>query len=171
VTTGLIDTSQGSLGGVLEQWNQSYFAPLGLHARLELSDSAMRKSKKKSTVIRRPSLTYSSREEREWKNEDRKFVVVVAELVSDETRAHTYELATDIDRAEMPVPSDPRALVTELPGDSNFRLAELPNNEDMAKEASTDVVCAMAELQADVPVELPAGHADEQKLGARTDPV
>jgi hypothetical protein len=171
VKTGLIDTSKGSLGDVLQQWNQSYFAPLGLHARLELSDSAMRKSRKKSKVVRRPSLTYSSRDEREWKHEDRKFVVVVAELVHDETTAYAHELATDSDRAGMPVPGDAREFVTELPGDSNSGPAELPNNEDMAKEDSADVLCAMAELPAAVPAELPGNYAYEQKPGARMEPV
>ena len=157
--TGLIDTSKGSLGDVLQQWNQSYFEPLGLHASLELPDSAMRKSRNKSKVVRRPSLTYRSRDEREWKHEDRKFVVIVAELVHDENTAYAHELATDSGRAEMPVPGDPRTFVTELPGDSNFGPAELPNNEDMAKEDLADVLCAMAELPAAVSAELPGDHA------------
>jgi len=168
VSTGLVDTSQGSLGTVLEQWNQSYFAQLGLHASLELSDSAMRKPKRKSKVVRRPSLTYSSREERERKSEDRKFVIVVAEVASGETSTYVQELATNDDRVEMPVPDDSRGFMSELPGSSEFETSELPNNEDLAIEDSADVLCCVAELPADVPVELPA---EERFPNASTDPV
>jgi hypothetical protein len=166
VSTGLADTSEGSLGEVLQQWNQVYFEPLGLHARLELSDSAKRKPKNKSRVIRRPSLTYGSREEREWRNEDRKFVIVVAETVSDQISAHAHELAATLDRAE--VSGDSREIMSELPADSKCRPSELPNNEDMAKEDLADVLCGVAELPADIPVELPADGADGKR---RIDPV
>ncbi|GAB7322439.1 hypothetical protein MBLNU13_g03381t1 [Cladosporium sp. NU13] len=165
VSTGLADTSDGSLGNVLQQWNQSYFQPLGLHATLELSDSAKRKPKKKSSIIRRPTATYSTREEREWRNEDRKFVVVVTEIISDQISAHIPELAADPDRVE--VSSDSRA-IPELPVESKMILSELPNNEDMAKEDLTDVICGLAELPADTPVELPADGADSKR---RIDPI
>ena len=166
VSTGLADTSEGSLGDVLQQWNQSYFGPLGLHATLELSDSAKRKPKNKSRVIRRPSLTYSSREEREWRNEDRKFVMVVAEMVNDQISAHAHELAATLDRAELP--GDSGRCTSELPIESTYRPSELPNNEDMAKEDLADVICGVAELPADTPVELSADDADGK---GRTDPV
>lgn len=160
VSTGLADTSEGSLGDVLQQWNQSYFEPLGLHATLELSDSAKRKPKKKSSIIRRPAVTYSTREEREWRNEDRKFVVVVAEVVSDQASTHVHELAATLDRVE--VSGDSRA-ISELPVESKSELSELPNNEDMAKEDLADVICGMAELPADTPVELSADSADGKR--------
>ena len=159
MSTGLADTSEGSLGGILQQWNKLYFEPLGLQARLELSDSANRKPKKKSRVIRRPSLTYSSREEREWRNEDRKFLIVVAEIVSEQTSAHAHELAANLDRVEL---SGDSREIPELPADSKVMLSELPNNEDMAKEDLADVICGMAELPADTPVELSADGADEK---------
>ena len=165
MSTGLADTSEGSLGGILQQWNELYFEPLGLQARLELSTSANRKPKKKSRVIRRPSLTYSSREEREWRNEDRKFLIVVAEIVSEQTSAHAHELAADLDRVELS--GDSRG-IPELPVDSKVMLSELPNNEDMAKEDLADVICGLAELPADTPVELPADGADSK---GRTDPI
>lgn len=157
MSTGLADTSEGSLGDVLQQWNQSYFEPLGLHATLELSDSAKRKPKKKSSIIRRPAVTYSTREEREWRNEDRKFVVIVTEIVSDHGSVNVHELAATLDRVE--VSGDSRA-ISELPAESKSGPLELPNNEDMAKEDMADVICGMAELPADTPVELPAGGAD-----------
>jgi hypothetical protein len=160
VSTGLADTSEGSLGEVLQQWNQAYFEPLGLHARLELSDSAKRKPKNKSRVVRRPSLTYGSREEREWRNADRKFVIVVAEIVSDQISAHAHELAATIDRAELSGESG--RCISELPVESKCRPSELPNNEDMAKEDLADVICGVAELPADTPVELSADGADEK---------
>lgn len=166
VTTGLVETSDGSLGAVLQQWNESYFAPLGLHAKLELSDSTMRKYDKKSKVIRRPSLTYSNREERERKNEDRKFVIIVSELASAGTSTHVNELAAEYNRAELPVPEDPRAYVSELPGDEKLKHSELPTDEDVAKEDLADIVCGIAELPADIPVELPVDCADKEKTEA-----
>ena len=174
MSTGLADTSEGSLGDVLQQWNQVYFEPLGLQARLELSDSAKRKPKNKSRVIRRPSLTYSSRGEREWRNDDRKFVIVVAEIASDQISAHAHELATTVDIAE--VSGDSPVIISELPNASKVRPSELPNNEDMAKEDLADVLCGVAELPADTPVELPADTpvelpADGADGKRRIDPV
>jgi hypothetical protein len=151
---------------VLQQWNQLYFEPLGLHVRLELSDSAMRRPKKKSRAIRRPSLTYSTREKREWKNEDRKFVMVVAEIVNDQTSKHIHELAANLGRAE--VPGDCKGVVSELPVENQLMPPELSNNEDMATEDLADVLCGMAELPADTPVELPGDEVDAK---GRTDPV
>jgi hypothetical protein len=164
VSTGLADTSEGSLGGVLQRWNQSYFAPLGLCASLELSDSALRQPRQKSKIIRRPSLTYNSREERERKNEDRKFVIVVAELIDNDTPTGLHELMGELDRVEMPVPGDPRGYTTELPGDTRLHSLELPNNEDKAKEDLADTVCGVAELPADVPIDFPAGGVKETGL-------
>lgn len=165
MSTGLADTSEGSLGDVLQQWNQSYFEPLGLQARLELSDSANRKPKKKSRVIRRPSLTYSSREEREWRNEDRKFVIVIAEVVSGQTSAHIHELAATPDRVE--VSGDSEA-ISELPVGNKVTLSELPNNKDIAQGNLADVMCGIAELPTDTLVELPA---DEVYVKRQSDPV
>jgi hypothetical protein len=164
VSTGLAATSEGSLGGVLQQWNQSYFAPLGLCARLELSDSTLRKPRQKSTIMRRPSLTYNSREERERKNEDRKFVIVVAELVSNDTPVGLHELMSEPDRTELPVPGDPRRYTTELPGDTRLHPLELPSNEDKAKEDLADIIYGVAELPADVPTGLPAGGVEKTGL-------
>jgi hypothetical protein len=161
VSTGLADTSEGSLGDVLQQWNQSYFEPLGLHARPEPSDSAMRKPKKNSRTIRRPSLTYSSREEREWRNEDRKFVVVVAEIISDQSSANVHELTANTESVE--VSGDSPGCVSELPVESKCRPSELPNNEDMAEEDLADVIYGIAELSADTRVELPADSADVRR--------
>ena len=47
-------------------------------------------------------------------------------------------------------------------------LSELPENEDMTKEDLADVICGMAELPADTPVELPADGADGKR---RNDPI
>ena len=78
------------------------------------------------------------------------------------------ELATNDDRAEMPVPDDARGFIIELPGSSKLETSELPNTEDLAVEDSADVVCGVAELPADVPVELPA---EERLPNASIDPV
>jgi hypothetical protein len=125
----------------------------------------MRKPKKRSSVIRRPSLTYSSREEREWRREDRKFVIVVAEIVSDQTSTHVHELAATLDRAEV---SGESQMISELPVKSTCGPSELPNNEDMAKKRVADVICGLAELPADIPVEL---SVDVDDVKRRADPV
>jgi hypothetical protein len=154
VETGLVDTSPGSLGGTLEHWNASYFAPLGLCAHLELSDSAMRKPKQKSSIIRKPSLLYREGEERERKREDRKFIVVVAELIhTTPSPAEVHELAGDIYRAEMPVPDDPRCHTAELLGNTTLAPTELPTADDKAKEDMADVICGVSEVPGDTPVE------------------
>jgi hypothetical protein len=157
VETGLVDTSPGSLGETLEHWNTSYFAPLGLCAHLELSDSAMRKPKQKSSVMRKPSLLYKERGERERKREDRKFVVVVAELDhAIPSPVELHELVGDSYRAEMPVPDDPRCHTAELPGDAGLRPSELPTADDKAKEVMANVICGVSELPGDNPVKLRA---------------
>jgi hypothetical protein len=125
----------------------------------------MRKSRKKSKVIRRPSLTYGTREEREWKNEDRKFVIVVAEIVSDQASTQIHELAADLDTVEL---SGESRVISELPAESKYGPSKLPNNEDMAKEDIADVICSLAELPADVPVELPVDGAGVKR---RTDTI
>jgi hypothetical protein len=98
------------LGDVLQQWNELYFAPLGLCARLELSDSALRQPKQKSRIVRRPALTYISKEERERKDEDRKFVIIVAELVNNDIPTEVHESMGEPNRVRMP-----RGCTSELP--------------------------------------------------------
>ena len=93
------------------------------------------------------------------------FVIVVAETVSDQTSANLHELAATLDRVE--VSGDSRD-ISELPVESKLALSELPNNEDMAKEDLADVICGLAELPADTPLELPADGADSKR---RIDPV
>jgi hypothetical protein len=169
VETGLADTSPGSLGETIEHWNTSYFAPLGLCAHLELSDSAMRKPNQKSSIIRKPSLLYREREERDRKREDRKFVVVVTELSHTSlSSTEVHEIAGDVQRLEMPVPDDPRCHIAELPGDSKLRPTELPNADDKAKEDMADVICGVSEVPGDIPVELRADIPEDDSLWPRS---
>lgn len=169
VETGLVETSPGSLGETLEHWNTSYFAPLGLRANLELSESAMRKPNHKSSIIRRPSLLYKEREERERRREDRKFVVVVTGLEhTTQSPAEIHELAGDDNhRAEMPVPNDPRCHTAELPGDMKLMPSELPTADDKAKEDLADIICGVHKAPGDMPVELPAETPNEGSLWPR----
>lgn len=129
----------------------------------------MRKPKQKSKIIRRPSLTYSSREERERKTEDRKFVIVV-ELDNIDASTEAHELEGEPGRAELPVPGDPCAFTAELPGDIRLNPLELPTSEDKSKEDRADIICGIAELPANVPVELPAG-CTEKTLYSHTLPL
>lgn len=158
VSTGIDDTSQGSLGDVLHRWNASYFSSLGLHAQLELSDSVMRRPEHKSRIIRKPSLLYRGREQRDWKREDRKFVMVISRTDCEASPAgKLLEVGSESGKVELPTPREPRAFEVELPGEGGRSLAELETPEDKAKEDLADVLCGVAELPADVPLELPAG--------------
>lgn len=73
VKSGLLDTSAGKLGDVLKSWNEQDWKDLGLFMHLELSESAMKRKEQKSRSFRKPSSLYSSREDRERKQEERKF--------------------------------------------------------------------------------------------------
>jgi len=169
VETGLVDTSPGSLGDTLEHWNTSYFGPLGLHAHLELSESAMRKPNQKSSIIRKPSILYKEREERERRREDRKFVVVVTGLShTPPSPAEIHELAGENNhRMEMPVPNDPRCHTAELPGDTTLRPSELPTADDKAKEDLADIICGVHEVPGDTPAELHTDSPNEDSLWPR----
>jgi len=124
----------------------------------------MRKPKQKSSIIRKPSLLYNSREERDRKREDRKFVIVVTGLDNlSPSTAEVQELPVESDRAELPVPEDPRGYKAELPGDSGLKPAQLPTADDLAKEDLANIICGVAELPADIPAELPADGPSEIK--------
>lgn len=99
---------------------------------------------------------YRNREDRERKNEDRKFVIVVTELASDSNSTGVQELMGDSVRAEMPVPEEPQSLSSELPGDARDLPVELPTANDQVEvdEDQADALCGLAELPADVPMEL-----------------
>lgn len=117
----------------------------------------MRKPKHKSSVMRKPSLLYNTREERDRKREDRKFVIVVTGLEnSSPSTADVHELPVDSDRAELPVPGDPRGYKAELSGDSGMKPSQLPTADDLAKEDLANIICGVAELPANVPAELSA---------------
>ncbi|KAM0720407.1 hypothetical protein Q7P37_004543 [Cladosporium fusiforme] len=140
VSTGLEDTSEGSLGDTIQKWNESYFARLGLCAHLTLSESALRQPNQKSKILRKPSLLYGTREERERKREDRKFVIVISRLEPlSPTEGVAHELETENARAELPATEDPRTDKAELPGDEVHKPQELPTPRDQAKEDKADV--------------------------------
>lgn len=150
--------SDGSLGDVLHRWNSSYFSSLGLNARLELSDSVMRRPDHKSRIVRKPSVLYRSQEKRDRKREDRKFVMVVSKIESvSSPGVELHEVESEHGAVELPTSREPGTFETELPGDEKQSLSELATAEDKAKEDLADVLCGVAELPADVPVELPAG--------------
>jgi hypothetical protein len=117
----------------------------------------MRKPKQKSNIIRRPAFTYNNKEERERKNEDRKFVIVVAELVNIDTPTEVHELMGEPDRANMPRECD-----SELPRDAMLHQVELSYNEDKTQEDLASVIFGIAELP--VPVELPAESVEKTGL-------
>lgn len=129
VRSGLQDTSDGGLGHTLEQWNNSYFRDHGLFVQLELSEFAVKRSEGKSNIIRKGTWLYTKREDRERKQEERKFVIVVTKL--DEKGVPSgavHELVGD-PIAELPAQEEAKYEVTELPGDEVQIPVELPAME------------------------------------------
>lgn len=124
----------------------------------------MRKDKQQSSMFRRPSLTYKNREERERRNEDRKYVIVVTEIVDNSRSTEAHELVGDSIRAELPVLEETPVLASELPGNTKLSAVELPTIEARAQKHSAGPVCQIAELPADMPVQV------AKPSSQRTDP-
>lgn len=144
--------SDGGLGEKLQLWNDEYFRPRGLYVHLELSESAMKHPDQKSTTLRKGVLLYSSRQDRDRKREERKFVIVVTRLDEDgkprealrelELAEQEKEDGSDEELVERSqeldgsglveigssdVPHSPHA--AELPGDTVLPPVELAANE------------------------------------------
>ncbi|KAK0927592.1 hypothetical protein LTR91_011704 [Friedmanniomyces endolithicus] len=134
VKEGLLNTSAGGLGDTLQQWNDSYFRERGIHVHLELSDSARKKEDGRGGggTFRKPASLYSSREERDKKREDRKFVIVVTKLEQESQPTSTLEQISEMAAegpgamSELPVTEDAKFNVVELPGDTTMMPVELP---------------------------------------------
>ena len=143
VKSSINDLSAGGLGDTLDRWNEEYFSQEGLFVHLELSESAM-KNGERSKAFRRPALSYSQREEREKKREERKFVLVVTKLNDDGVPAEALreitELATAEDQAQAQQPVEIAS--SNLPAP----IAELPVPEEEQKLEAVEL-----------PAELPAG--------------
>ncbi|KAK1813525.1 hypothetical protein LTR12_012094 [Friedmanniomyces endolithicus] len=138
VKAGLTNTSAGGLGDTLQQWNDSYFRERGIQVHLELSDSARKKEDGRGGggTFRKPASLYSSREERDKKREDRKFVIVVTKLDQEEGQPASAleqinEMAAEGPGAmgELPATEDAKYNVAELPGDTTIMPVELPAME------------------------------------------
>jgi len=120
VKAGLEDMSDGGLGDVLQQWNETYFQDRGLFVHLELSESAMKNKDQKSKIFRKETHWYGKKEERDRKREERKFVIVITKL--DEEGKPT-EAAQELGAegpalmAELPNSEDPKVHMAEMPGD------------------------------------------------------
>ena len=137
VKNGISDMSAEGLGAKLQAWNDEYFTPKGLFVHVELSESAMKHAEQSSKALRKPTLLYSKKEDRERKEGERKFVVVVTKLDGDgvareaarEMEIHAKEQAAEVAdevpaAAEMPGDTHQGFLIPELPGDDG--LGELP---------------------------------------------
>lgn len=165
VKAAMSDMSDGSLGSMLQQWNDEYFTKQGLFVHLELSESAMKNDEQKSKTFRKPSLLYSKREERERKEEERKYVIVVTKLDANGAPAEAIrEMERNEERtgqagvtkeaetiAEMPGDTYQGFLIPELPGDDGLGMAELPGGVSLgfASEKSMAPPPGFAELEPD----------------------
>lgn len=173
VRTGISDMSDGGLGSMLQKWNDQYFAPQGLFVHLELSESAMKNEEQKTKAFRKPALLYSKREERERKEQERKYVIVVTKLDADgapteaiKAMERNEEVAGDPaaaaagtkgsvappeNVAEMPGDTHQGFLIPELPGDDGLGMAELPGGVSLgfSSEKSMQPPPGYAELEPD----------------------
>jgi len=137
VKAGLLNTSAGGLGDTLQQWNDSYFRERGIHVHLELSDSARKKEDGRGGggTFRKPASLYSSREERDKKREDWKFVIVVTKIEQERQPTGALEQISEMAAegpgamGELPATGDPKFNVAELPGDTAIMPVELPAME------------------------------------------
>lgn len=128
VRKGLVDTTEGGLGDTLKQWNDEYFGKLGLFVHMELSESAMKNPDQKSKTFRKPTLLYSSRQDRERKIEERKFVLVVTKLDDEGNPSQAIqELAgNDGSAVEIGSSGDVSSKIAEMPADEGNVYVELP---------------------------------------------
>lgn len=141
---------EGTLGDTLRIWNEDYFAELGLTVHLELSEEAVRHGGA-SKAVRKHSLLYSSREERERKREERKFVLVVTPLDGRfvQHSGEASELPASDEALEMPVQADVSTFTTELPGSEGSKSVELPTTR-------VDAESTVGQQVFELPAELPA---------------
>ncbi|KAK4554816.1 hypothetical protein LTR86_007964 [Recurvomyces mirabilis] len=125
VKTALADNSAGALGETLEQWNDTYFRQRGLLVHLELSEASV-----KGKSLRKPASLFDSREERDIKREQRKFVIVISKLDGEsrpmEGLDEAQEMAAEDVVTELPVVDGAKYNVAELPGDEGMYAVELP---------------------------------------------
>ncbi|KAK3674764.1 hypothetical protein LTR78_005486 [Recurvomyces mirabilis] len=117
--------SAGALGETLEQWNDTYFRQRGLLVHLELSEASV-----KGKSLRKPASLFDSREERDIKREQRKFVIVISKLEGEsrpmEGLDEVQEMAAEDVVTELPVVDGAKYNIAEMPGDEGMYAVELP---------------------------------------------
>ncbi|KAK5122279.1 hypothetical protein LTR85_004190 [Meristemomyces frigidus] len=132
IKAGMEDTSDGGLGDTLQHWNESYFRGRGLFVHLELSESAMKRPEQQSRLFRKETHWYGTKEEKDRKRAERKFVLVVTRLDGDgEPTEALHELSGGVEAAvipELPTEEDAKYNVAELPGDESSVPVELPGD-------------------------------------------
>ena len=84
VKEGLKDDSVDSLGDLLRQWNEGYFAERGLLARIELSEAAQNSPAQHSKIFQREAHWYMHKEDRERVRAERKFSIVITQMYEPE---------------------------------------------------------------------------------------
>ncbi|KAI5357613.1 hypothetical protein Slin14017_G121150 [Septoria linicola] len=87
VKEGLIDESEDSLGDLLRQWNEGYFAERGLLARLELCEAAQNSASQRSKIFQREAHWYPHKEDRVRARTERKFSLVITQMYKPEELA------------------------------------------------------------------------------------
>ena len=128
VRQGLQDDAKGGLSDTLKLWNAEYFSKLGLFVHLDLSDSALKNPDQKSKTFRKPALFYNNREDRERKNDERKFVLVVTRLDEEGRPMEAIQElgGTDGGPVEIGSSGDVSSMIAEMPADEGNVYVELP---------------------------------------------
>ena len=126
-------TSPGGLGDTLQQWNDTYFHERGLFVHLELSDSLKKREEEgRSGDFRKPATMYGSREERDRKRDERKFMIVVTKLDPEGQPLDAINEASEMlaegpgAMGELPASEDAKYNVAELPVEEAVMPVELP---------------------------------------------
>lgn len=173
VKAGISDMSEGTLGSLLQSWNDQYFTQQGLFVHLELSESAIKNEEQRSKAFRKPALLYGSREDRERKEEERKYVIVVTKLDADGAPTEALremelnEQATDgpavtpalvENLPEMPGDTYQNFLIPELAGDDGLGAVELPGGVSLgfSSEKTMQQPPGLVELEPDARTTLAA---------------
>ena len=148
---------------------------------MELSDSLKKREQEgRSSDFRKPTGLYSTREERDRKRDERKFMIVVTKLAPDGQPLDAINEASELlaegpgAMPELPASDDARYSATEMPGDETLMPVELPATEYLLPAAhslgyGSEAPAGYAEMDSDTTQLLDKTHLSDEKPDVRKD--
>lgn len=180
IQQGLKSGSEGGLGETLAQWNDTCFRERGLLATLQMSEAAQKRAECRGPKIsfRSQAMLSSTKEEREARKEEQKYIIVISKLDDIVKRLEAmaalqdncYELSLDRTDAlpELPARQDPIMKRAEMPTDDASTPVELPAivrglaGTQLMDETGSDLP---AELSAELPGDMWRAKAGKPSMG------